>query len=203
MALLKIARMGHPVLVHRAEPVPDPAAPEVRRLVEDMIETMLDADGVGLAAPQVHVPWRLFVFRVPERRAGAEEDHDEDHDGDGDGEPEPAIAPTVIVNPLVESIDDEVEIDFEGCLSIPGMRGLVPRPANIRYRGFGLDGRPVRGEARGGLHARVIQHEYDHLEGILFPMRMPDLSLLGFSSEVERHAEELLDAADLREKEIP
>ena len=173
-----------------------------------MIETMLDAEGVGLAAPQVHVPWRLFVFRVPEGRAGADADDEDDEDevdsgeGDGHGEPERAIAPTVIVNPTVEAIDDEVAIEFEGCLSIPGMRGIVPRPANIRYRGVGLDGRPVVGEARGGLHSRVIQHEYDHLEGILFPMRMPDLSLLGFSPEVGHHAEELLDAADLREKEI-
>jgi peptide deformylase len=169
MALLKIARMGHPVLLQRAETVADPGAPEVRRLVADMIETMLDAPGIGLAAPQVHVPWRLFVFHLPAERSG-----------------QPALAPSVVINPVVEPIGDERMLGWEGCLSIPGLRAAVPRHARIRYSGVDCDGREVGGEAEG-LHATVIQHEYDHLDGILYPMRMTDFSRFGFAEEIARY----------------
>ena len=163
MAILKIARMGHPVLLRRAEPVADPRDPEIRRLVEDMVETMLDAGGVGLAAPQVHVPLRLFVWRTG------------------------AGGVSALINPELEQVGEETETAWEGCLSIPGLRGAVRRAARLRFRGVDIDGRPVEGEA-AGLVARVMQHETDHLDGILYPMRMEDLSLFGFTEELTRAA---------------
>jgi peptide deformylase len=175
MAILKIARMGHPVLGRRAEPVADPTAPAIRLLVRNMIETMIDANGAGLAAPQVHVPLRLAVFQAPEERAdsGLSEAERYDH-----------TAPlTVLANPELEIVGDQLEGGWEGCLSIPGMRGFVERPAHIRYRGVNLKGETVERTARG-FHARVVQHELDHLDGILYPQRMRDLTRLIFESEV-------------------
>jgi peptide deformylase len=169
MSLLKIARMGHPVLTQRAETVDDPGAPEIRRLVADMIETMIDAPGIGLAAPQVHVPLRLFVFHLPPGRADAA-----------------ALPPSVVINPELEFHDPEQVMRWEGCLSIPGLRAAVPRYARIRYRGVDCDGAPVSGEV-DGLHANVVQHEYDHLDGILYPMRVTDFSKFGFSEELARY----------------
>src|SRR5581483_619830 len=169
MAILKIARMGHPVLLRRAETVADPGAPEIRRLVSDMIETVEDAGGTGLAAPQVHVPLRIFVFKVsPERSSGAPDDL--------------AVGHTVLINPVVEKLDAEQELGWEGCLSIPGMRAAVPRFRRVRYSGVDCDGRTISREA-GGFHARVVQHENDHLDGILYPMRMQDFRLFGFNEE--------------------
>lgn len=173
MALLKIARMGHPVLRTVAAPVPDPTAPEIRRLAADMIDTMLDAPGVGLAAPQVHESHRIIVFRVPSDRSGGE-----------------SVEPTVLVNPVIEPVGDEMALGWEGCLSIPGMRGIVPRHAHIRYRGVGLDGEPIEREARG-FHARVIQHENDHLDGVLYIDRMPNLRYLAFNEEAHHVIEAL------------
>ena len=172
MAILKIARMGHPVLLRRAEEVPDPTAPEMRRLVADMIETMDDAGGAGLAAPQVHVPLRLFVFRVSTDRAS------------GDAE-DVATPTTALFNPSVMVVGEDVRLRWEGCLSIPGLRAAVPRAWRIRYAGVDGEGRPVGREVTG-LHAGVVQHEYDHLDGILYPMRMTDLSLFGFTEELAR-----------------
>ncbi|MGD0189434.1 MAG: peptide deformylase [Rhizomicrobium sp.] len=174
MAILKIARMGHPVLAQRAEPVMDPADLEIRRLVQDMIETMIDANGAGLAAPQVHVPLRLVVFQAPEGRSdpGLSEEERYDH-----------TAPlTVLINPDIEVIGRDLEGGWEGCLSVPGMRGYVERPWHIRYRGVDLEGRAIERSAKG-FHARVVQHECDHLNGILYPQRMRDLSRLIFESE--------------------
>ncbi|MGA9794341.1 MAG: peptide deformylase [Rhizomicrobium sp.] len=176
MAILKIARMGHPVLGQKAAAVADPAAAEIRRLVADMIETMIDANGAGLAAPQVHVPLRVVVFQAPEERSdpGLSEAERYDH-----------TAPlTVLVNPQIEILDDSREAGWEGCLSVPGLRGVVERAAHIRYRGFGLDGKLVERVARG-FHARVVQHECDHLDGILYPSRMRDLRQLIFESETQ------------------
>jgi peptide deformylase len=166
MAILKIARMGHPVLRRPAAPVEDPTAPEIRNLVADMLETMEDAGGIGLAATQVHVPKRLVLFHVPAER-------------EEDGE---ATALTVLVNPVLEMLGPEQGLAWEGCLSVPGLRGLVPRFDRIRYTGQGLDGAPIDQVAEG-MHARVVQHECDHLDGILYPMRMTDLSQLIFESE--------------------
>ena len=174
MSILKIARMGHPVLLQRCEPVSDPGAPEIRRLVRDMIETMEDAYGAGLAAPQVHVPLRLFVFRVPAERSS----------GDPGDE---ASAPRVVINPQLELLSEERVLRWEGCLSIPGLRAAVPRAPRIRYSGVDCDSAPVGGEALG-FHAGVVQHEYDHLDGVLYPMRMKDFSLFGFTEELARLA---------------
>jgi peptide deformylase len=177
MAILKIARMGHPVLSCRARPVADPRAPEIRRLVNDMVETMIDANGAGLAAPQVHIPLRVVVFQAPDERSdpGLSEEERFDHS-----------APlTVLINPEIDRLDDSSEGGWEGCLSVPGLRGWVERPARIRYRGFGIEGERIERVARG-FHARVVQHECDHLEGRLYLSRMNDLSRLIFESEM-RH----------------
>ncbi|HSZ74649.1 MAG TPA: peptide deformylase [Rhizomicrobium sp.] len=177
MAILKIARMGHPVLGRKAEPVENPTAPEIRRLVADMVETMIDANGAGLAAPQVHVPLRVVVFQAPEGRADQELTAEERYDH---------TAPlTILINPEIEVAGTETEGGWEGCLSVPGLRGFVERPAHIRYRGFDHEGRPVARTARG-FHARVVQHECDHLDGILYPTRMSDMGKLIFESET-RH----------------
>ncbi len=186
MAILKIARMGHPVLQAPAEAVADPAAPDIRRLVADMIETMTDASGIGLAAPQVHVPKRVVIFHVPEARAGDGGDGGEGGSGGTGGGADGPRPPTVLINPVVEPLDDEVEVDWEGCLSLPDMTGAVPRYVRIRYRGLNPDGEAIERTAEG-FHARVVQHECDHLDGILYPMRMPDLTLFGFTEEMRRH----------------
>jgi len=172
MSILKIARMGHPVLLQRAEPVADPGAPEIRRLVADMMETMEDAPGAGLAAPQVHVPLRLFVFRVMPFRAS-------------DDQEDLSVGNTVLINPEIELLTDQRVLRWEGCLSIPGLRAAVPRAPRIRYRGVDCDGQVIAREVTG-FHAGVVQHEYDHLDGILYPMRMTDFSLFGFVEEMAK-----------------
>lgn len=204
MAILKIARMGHPVLRRSAAPVADPRAPEIRLLVRDMLETMEDAGGTGLAAPQVHVPLRVVVFFVAGRRAELE---------DGllveDGPPEEApdergfrhdVPLTVLINPQIEVLSGETALGPEACLSVPGLVGQVPRATRIRYRGLGLEGETIEREA-AGFHARVVQHECDHLDGILYPQRMTDLSLLAFTSEAGRFAAEDADEALETEEE--
>ena len=188
MAILKIARMGHPVLGRPALPVDDPAAPAIARLIEDMVDTLVDAKGAGLAAPQVHVPLRLVLFRVPPGREMAREESD---GGESDGEesdsaPAPALeSPTVLINPEIEPIGESMVEDMEACLSLPGLAGTVPRHDRIRYRWTDSEGRAHECEA-WGFHARVVQHECDHLDGILYPMRMTDLSTLAFTSELGR-----------------
>ncbi len=173
MALLKIARMGHPVLRGVAAEVDDPTAPWVRALVADMIETMEDAGGTGLAAPQVYQPRRIVVFEVgSERLSGLADDM--------------AQALTVLINPVIEPVGRERALGWEGCLSVPGLRGVVPRHLRIRYRALGLDGEPIMREVEG-FHARVVQHECDHLDGILYPQRMTDQRLLMFAEELQRH----------------
>jgi peptide deformylase len=176
MAILKIARMGHPVLAQQAAPVANPADPALRKLVSDMVETMIDANGAGLAAPQVHVPLRVVVFQAPAERSdpGLSEEERFDH-----------TAPlTVLVNPVIEVMGPEREAGWEGCLSVPGLRGLVERSAHIRYSGYDLDGKKIERTARG-FHARVVQHECDHLDGILYPSRMSDLGNLIFETEAK------------------
>jgi peptide deformylase len=175
LAILKIARMGHPVLLERAAAVPDPSSPDIQRLIDDMIETMIDAGGLGLAAPQVHVPLRLFVFHLPAARLAQ---------GDGDAT-EPEMPPEAVINPAFTPIGEEQRLGWEGCLSIPGLRAAVPRFAQIRYAGVSRDGSPIEREA-AGLHAVIVQHEYDHLDGIMYPMRMNDFSKMGFNEELAR-----------------
>ena len=174
MAILKIARMGHPVLARRADSVPDPSAPRIRGLVTNMIETMIDANGAGLAAPQVHVPLRVVVFQAPDERTASAVPEEERYDH---------TAPlTVLINPEIEVLGEETEGGWEGCLSVPGLRGFVERPGHVRYRGIDLEGRTISRTARG-FHARVVQHEIDHLDGILYPQRMTDLTKFIFESE--------------------
>jgi peptide deformylase len=173
MALLKIACMGHPVLRAPAAPVEDPAAPWVRRLIDDMIETMEDAGGTGIAAPQVHMPHRIVVFRVGgERLTNLPGDTEQDL--------------TVLINPVIELLGTERALGWEGCLSVPGLRGVVPRNLHIRYR-WQTTGGAAREREAAGFHARVVQHECDHLDGIVYPQRMTDLRLLVFVEELQRH----------------
>lgn len=180
MSILKIARLGRPVLRRVAEPVSDPTDAETRRLARDLVETLIDAGGAGLAAPQVHVGLRMVALRV------APDAVTED------------AAPVVLVNPVVEAIGDELVPGLEGCLSIPEMRGLVASPARVRWTALDLEGRPIGGEAEGW-NARVLRHETDHLDGVLYIDRLVDTRLLGFASESEhlvRAAQEWLDDAD-------
>ena len=192
MAILKIARMGHPVLRGKAAEIADPGAPEIQRLIADMMATLADAGGAGLAAPQVHRPLRVIIFHIPPEGPpeGPDEGADEgaeEAEGATRPPPEPPPEPPeVLINPVIEPEGEEMAMDWEGCLSVPGLRGLVPRFTTIRYRGIDGEGAQVERTATG-FHARVVQHECDHLDGILYPMRMPDLSLLGFEEELDRY----------------
>jgi peptide deformylase len=183
MAILKIARMGHPVLRQRAAEVEDPTAPLIRAVVRNMIETLDDADGTGLAAPQVHIPLRVVIFHIAPERAS------------GEGEEDEGVPLSVLVNPTIEPLSEETATDIEACLSIPGMAGLVPRHTRIRYRFQTLDGNTVEREARD-FHARVVQHECDHLDGILYPMRISDLTQFGFVEELSRARRQQTERAD-------
>ena len=172
--ILPIARMGAPVLRVRAQEVPDPTHPEIARLVQDMTETMYAVGGAGIAAPQVHVSQRVVLYTVPASRStGAEDDQPQ--------------GLTTIVNPSIEPLGEEMVLGWEGCLSLPGLRGAVPRHARVRYSGWLLSGERIERVA-SGWHARVVQHEFDHLDGILYPQRMTDMSLFGFTEELNQAA---------------
>ncbi|MDB4975770.1 MAG: peptide deformylase [Myxococcaceae bacterium] len=166
MAVREILKMGDPRLLKVAAPVTEFGTPELRALLDDMFETMESASGVGLAAPQIGVDLALVVFgfRSSERYPEA-----------------PAVPRTILLNPQIEPLSDEEEDGWEGCLSVPGMRGVVPRATRIRYRGVDPEGRPIDRVAEG-FHARVVQHECDHLIGKLYPMRIRDFSKFGFTS---------------------
>jgi len=207
MAILKIVKMGNPVLRAPAQEVPDPTQPLIRALIRDMVETMVDAGGVGLAAPQVHVPLRIVIFHEPPEDMEGEDAGDSEDAGDfedsgdavadgagpeDDDDPGPLH---ILFNPVIEPLTEETAFGWEGCLSVPGMRGVVPRFTRIRYSGLGLDGQPIVREAEG-FHARVVQHECDHLDGIVYPQRMTDLRLLGFNDELDRHPLEFAPADD-------
>ena len=181
MAILEIARMGQPVLRRRAEAVALPLGAEVRRLLDDMAETMAAAHGTGLAAPQVFQPLRAIVFKVDgerQRRSVAQLDDLPDPETAAHGR-----ALTYLLNPEIEPLDDALDEGYEACLSIPGLTGRVPRWRHIRYRGQDADGRPVEHIA-SGFHARLVQHEVDHLDGVLYPERMRDLATLAFVEEI-------------------
>ncbi len=175
MTLRKIARLGHPVLLGKAAPVEDVADPGLQLLIDDMLETMADAEGIGLAAPQVYVASRVILAQEMRDRGEA------------------AGAPVrVLINPELEPLGQEVVTGYEGCLSIPDLRGLVPRWQRVGWRALDRDGRRIEGEAQG-LFARVLQHEVDHLDGIVYPMRMRDLRQLAFTCEMH-HLEDWLRA---------
>lgn len=166
MTIHTILKMGDPRLLRIAQPVERFGTVELRTLAADMFETMHAVHGAGLAAPQIGVDLQLVIFGF----------------GRNDRYPDAAPVPeTVLLNPIVEPIGSEEEEGWEGCLSVPGMRGVVPRQARIRYRGFDLEGRPIEREAEG-FHARVVQHECDHLVGMLYPMRIRDFRRFGYTS---------------------
>ncbi|OZI77751.1 peptide deformylase [Bordetella genomosp. 12] len=160
-----ILKMGDPRLLRVAAPVEDFGSPALRQLIEDMFETMVEANGVGLAAPQIGVDLQLVIFgfernpRYPDA---------------------PAVPLTVLCNPVITPLSDEMEDGWEGCLSVPGLRGLVPRYRHIRYQGRDPDGQPIDRQA-SDFHARVVQHECDHLIGRLYPSRIQDFSKFGFT----------------------
>jgi len=198
MAILKIARMGHPVLGRVAAPIEDPNTAEVHRLVADMLETMEDAGGTGLAASQVYVPLRLVIFFVSAARAERENRREDDSDSDREPAAEVEEVPlTVLINPTIEPLGEAMMTGWEACLSVPDLAGQVPRHRSIRYRGIGLDGQEIAREAQG-FHARVVQHECDHLDGVLYPQRMTDLSTLIFTSELGARSQ--AEADDSAEK---
>lgn len=166
MAVHPILKMGDARLLRMAEPVTEFNTEALHALVHDLWDTMRSAQGAGLAAPQIGVNLQLVIFgaglpnpRYPDR---------------------PPVPPTVLINPVITPLSDEEEEDWEGCLSIPGMRGKVPRYSHIRYQGYTPYGDVIDREAKG-FHARVVQHECDHLYGKLYPMRMRDLTSLGFT----------------------
>lgn len=165
MAIRPILRMGDPRLLGVAKPVEDPNALEIKELIQDMFDTMAAAGGVGLAAPQIGVGLQvvIFGFEKSERYPEAE-----------------PIPQTVLINPVITPLSDEEELGWEGCLSVPGMRGEVPRYRRIRYQGIDEQGNAID-RTVDGFHARVVQHEYDHLIGKLYPMRMRDMSRFGFT----------------------
>jgi len=166
--------MGNPLLRAVAAPVEANDA-SISRLAERMVEVMRMANGVGLAAPQIGVGKRLLVYEIPSARLTEEEE-------------EGPEGPHVLINPLIEPVSDQVIDGIEGCLSIPGLRGIVPRHASIWYRGYGLDGEAIEGLAEG-FHARVLQHEVDHLDGVLFLDRMKSMRLLAFEQEAHNLTE--------------
>lgn len=190
MAILKIANMGHPVLQNVADEVADISDPALAALIGDMIETLEDAGGVGLAAPQVHVTRRVVIFYIPDHRVP--EDAEEEREEDSEEGPQPL---TVMINPEIEPLTEETTLDWEACLSVPGLIGAVPRYTRIRYRWTDPGGERKMRQAQG-FHARAVQHECDHLDGILYPMRMTDLSLLGFTEEMKRYPIDLDGTAE-------
>ena len=166
MTVREILKMGDPRLLRIAKPVEQFDTPEMRELIADMFETMKHANGAGLAAPQIGVDLQLVIYG---------------YDSNVRYPDAPPVPKTVLINPVITPLDD-VEVDgWEGCLSVPGLRGVVPRWERIRYTGFDELGNPIAREA-DGFHARVVQHECDHLIGRLYPTRMRDLTQFGFTS---------------------
>ena len=160
----EVLKMGDPRLLQPAQPLERFGTPELHALLTDMRDTMAHLNGAGLAAPQIGIGLQLVIFGVAQnpRYPQAEE-----------------IPDTVLINPVLTPLSDELEEDWEGCLSLPGLRGVVPRHARVRYQGFGASGNPID-RSVSGFHARVVQHECDHLLGILYPMRIRDFAKFGF-----------------------
>ena len=165
MSILKIAKLGHPVLLEKCAEIKDFSSNSLKKILYDMSETMIDYNGIGLAAPQVHLSKRIIIFRNP------------------DIEEKEKIQITPLINPIYKPLSDEKADDWEGCLSIPGMQGLVRRYKKINYHGYDLDGNKIENQAEG-LHARVIQHEIDHLDGVLYTEKLADKKAFGFEKEI-------------------
>lgn len=166
MALREILKMGHPLLQQVAEPVTEFNTPALETLLLDMFETMATLNGAGLAAPQIGVSLRLLIFAVENNPRYPEVK---------------SVPQTVLINPQIDILDEKLEQGWEGCLSLPGLRGLVPRYRTIRYSGYDQHGKFFEREAHD-FHARVVLHEIDHLDGILYPQRIQDLRDFGFES---------------------
>lgn len=164
MAIKPVLKMGNPKLYVPAKPVEAFDTPKLQELIQDMFDTMAHESGAGLAAPQIGVSLRVVIFGVDfnPRYPDAE-----------------VVPTTILINPKITPIGQETDKEWEGCLSVPGMRGLVERPIKIRYEGFDEKGNPID-RTVDGFHARVVQHEVDHLDGILYPMRIDDLRLFGY-----------------------
>ena len=168
MSARPLLRIGHPLLLKSAEAVAEFNTPELDSLIQDMLDTMAEADGAGLAANQIGELKRVVVFGFDENPRYPDRD---------------PLAMTILVNPSIQSVGDIMEEDWEGCLSVPGMRGWVPRHKHIIYRAFDPAGSPIEVEAEG-FHARVVQHECDHLDGVLYPQRIKDMSKFGYEEEL-------------------
>lgn len=164
MTVRRVLKMGDPLLYRKTEPVQQFNTPELDKLIADMFDTMAELSGAGLAAPQIGISQRVVVFGV---EANPRYPHVE------------PVPTTVLVNPVLTPIGEDMEDGWEGCLSVPGLRGLVSRHLNLRYTGFDQYGKSID-RTVSGFHARVVQHEVDHLDGILYPMRLRDIRLLGF-----------------------
>ncbi len=164
MPTRRVLKMGDPLLYRKAVPVENFNTPELDSLIADMFDTMAEQNGAGLATPQIGVSQRVVVFGVESNPRYPDVE---------------SVPTTVLINPVLEPIGEEMEDGWEGCLSVPGLRGLVSRYKNLRYTGFDQQGKPID-RTVSGFHARVVQHEVDHLDGILFPMRLRDIRLLGF-----------------------
>jgi peptide deformylase len=165
MAIREVLRMGDPRLLAVADPVVEFGTPELADLLADMQDTMRGLHGAGLAAPQIGIGLRVVIFGFEENSRYPEED---------------AVPFTVLINPQLTALGDSQDEGWEGCLSVPGMRGLVPRYRNLRYTGFDAQGNPIDRTVKD-FHARVVQHEVDHLDGILYPRRIRDLTQFGFN----------------------
>ena len=177
MAVRSVIKMGNPILGQIAAPVDAFDDAELQGLIADLWDTMEEQGGVGIAAPQVGVSLRVVVFGLGDEPCGLDR---------------PPIGRTVLINPVITPLDDDLEEGWEGCLSVPGMRGVVPRFKHIHYAGVDANGASFEREVEG-YHARVVQHECDHLDGVLYPQRMADLSQFGYTDEFDRL---LVDEAD-------
>lgn len=168
MAIKPVLRMGNTLLLQRAKEITEFNTPQLNALIQDMHDTMQAEDGAGLAAPQISISLRLVIFGIDENPRYPDA---------------PAVAKTILINPTITPLDDIMEEAWEGCLSLPGLRGLVPRYKHIKYSGFDAQGKPFEIEA-SDFHARVVQHECDHLDGILYPQRMKDLKQFSYTEEL-------------------
>ncbi|MES2759684.1 MAG: peptide deformylase [Pseudomonadota bacterium] len=166
MSVREILKMGDPRLLRVAEPVREFGTPEMNELIADMFDTMHAANGAGLAAPQIGVNLQLVIYGFKDNQRYPEA---------------PPVPETVLINPVLTPLSSEMDEQFEGCLSVPGLRGVVPRYTRLHYEGVDQDGKAIVRDAEG-FHARVVQHEVDHLLGILYPMRIKDFSQFGYTS---------------------
>ena len=164
MTVRRVLKMGDPLIYRRAEEVREFGTPELDTLIQDMFDTMAALNGAGLAAPQIGVSRRVVIFEVQSNPRYPEAE---------------AVPRTILINPVLEPIGGEMDDGWEGCLSVPGLRGLVSRYKKLRYTGFDENGQPID-RTVSDFHARVVQHECDHLDGVLYPMRLKDIRLLGF-----------------------